>query len=269
MKRLLLLILLCATSPVWAWSRAGHAAIASLAEARLSPAAKAEVTALLKDDLDNKEQPSGRTTLAAVASWADEIRDVAPKGSYKGWHVRANPVCSNALGECKDGACVDQLIIRHAAILKDRSQPQRMRNEALKFVTHLVGDLHMPLHSGSNNDSSGSKIKAQLANGKSKTLHQYWDHDASVRGLKMASLAGDESLPPLQADSPTQWMMEVRDTSRKAVYDMLPGFACGEASPATQDITPEYTQHAAEVARDLMWQAGLRLAQLLNATLGD
>jgi hypothetical protein len=269
MKRLLLLSLLCATSPVWAWSRAGHAAVASLAEARLTPAAKAEVAALLKDDLDNREMPSGRTTLAEIASWPDEIRDVAPKGSYAGWHTRSNPVCSAELGACKEGACVDQKIIYYTAILKDHTQSHRARNEALKFVVHFVGDLHQPLHSGSNNDSSGSKIRALLANGKSKTLHQYWDHDASVAGLKQGPLTGDERMPALNADSPTQWVQEIRDISRREIYDGMPGFTCGERSPATLEITPEYARHAAEVARKQMWQAGLRLAQILNATLGN
>lgn len=269
MKRLFLILLCCISTPLWAWGKAGHAAVASLAQARLTPAAQAEVTRLLADDLDRDGQPSGRLTLAAVASWADEIRVIAPAALYRGWHVRGNPVCSDKQGSCKDGHCVDQNIIHYAAILKDRKRPARERNEALKWVVHLVGDLHMPLHSGSNNDGSGGKIQAQLANGKTKTLHEYWDGDAASLALKQGPFSGTATPVDLAEDAPTRWMQEVRETSRRHVYDPMPGFACGEASPAHIAITPEYAAQARDTARAQIWIAGQRLAALLNEALGD
>lgn len=269
MKRLFLILLCCISSPLWAWGKAGHAAVASLAQARLTPTAQAEVALLLKDDLDRDDKPSGRTNLAAVASWADEIRDIAPPEQYRGWHVRGNPVCTDKLGGCKDGHCVDQNIIRYTAILKDRSRSARERNEALKWVVHLVGDLHMPLHSGSNGDGSGGKIQVQLANGKTKTLHEYWDGDAASLALKQGPIKGPETPVELTEDAPTRWMQEVRETARRHVYDPMPGFVCGAASPASITITPEYAAQARDTARAQIWIASQRLAALLNGALGD
>ena len=39
------------------------------------------------------------------------------------------------------------------AILADRSQPREARRDALKFLVHLVGDVHQPLHAGDRPDA--------------------------------------------------------------------------------------------------------------------
>jgi hypothetical protein len=145
---LFLTALAVAPAPALAWGRQGHAEVAALAEGLLEPRPLAQVRDLLQDDRDALGQPSGRRTLAEVASWPDELRDAAPAGAYKGWHTRANPVCGARLGPCPGGHCVDELIEHYGAILQDAGQPPRLRNEALKWVVHLVGDLHQPLHSG-------------------------------------------------------------------------------------------------------------------------
>lgn len=262
------------SSVCFAWNARGHAAIAALAEANLTPAAQAEVQVLLADDLDRYERPSGRKTLAAVSSWPDEIRDVAVKNdpaAYKGWHVRGNQVCENKLGGCKDGHCVDQLIIHYAAVLRDRSQSARARNEALKWVVHLVGDLHMPLHSGVNRNGGGAKVVLEgVALKPDATFHTVWDSqllNAGLEGWKSQARL-DGKAAPFAADAPTQWMLEVRDIALHEVYEPLAGFTCGNGKlPEPFVLDTAYQQHSAVVVRQQVERAGLRLAQLLNEIL--
>lgn len=253
----------------FAWGHKGHAAVAAFAEENLTPAALAQVTELLADDLDRYEKPSHRKKLSSIASWADEIRAVADKDAYRGWHVRANSVCSDALGACKDGNCVDQLIIKYAAILKDREQSPRARNEALKWVVHLVGDLHQPLHSGVNANGGGIPVKRLDKDAKpGTTFHSLWDTDIAVLALQSGRLQGHlDQATPLAADAPTQWMKEVREVARKSAYETLPGFTCNARMKAPLMIDDDYMQQAAVVAHKQMETAGLRLAQLLNESL--
>jgi len=129
---LLFVYLLTIVQPAVAWGRKGHAVVATIAEANLTPAARVQVQVLLQGDLNSKGELSGRNTLADVASWADEIRAVAPDYTYRGWHTRGNPVCQIKLGACKRGECVDQKLLHYADVLKDRSASSRERNEALK-----------------------------------------------------------------------------------------------------------------------------------------
>lgn len=255
-----------------AWGRKGHAAIADLAAANLTPAAQAQVAELLKGDLDAEGDPSGRSTLAAVASWADEIRDVAPKGFYKGWHTRGNPVCASGPGSCRDGGCVDQKILEYTAILKDRKQPQRARNEALKWVVHLIGDLHMPLHSGSNRDSAGQKIAVELQGQKTSrnpTLHTVWDRELAVMALNQGPLSGKlaQNPTPLASGDVNRWMQEARATAYSHAYAPIPGFACNRPMPDTVILDQAYQKQALPLIRTQMTRAGLRLAQWLNQTL--
>lgn len=256
-----------------AWNRAGHAAIAAIAESQLTLAARQQVGELLTGDLDRLEKPSGRKSIAEVASWPDEIREEAIKtdpSAYKGWHVRSNQVCSDTLGSCRDGNCVDQLIIRYTALLADRSQSARARNEALKWVVHLVGDLHMPLHSGVNRNGGGAKVRMTGLTLKSDaTFHTVWDTellDAALAGwVRTAPSVPAE--PRLPDDAPTQWMIETRTLALREVYEPLPGFSCSAKLAEPFVLDSAYQQRSVAVVRQQIEHAALRLAQLLNQRL--
>lgn len=272
MRMLVLVLLAAGPLSAWGWGSKGHAAIAELAEANLSAEALSQVHELLQDDLDRYEKPSGRKNLAAVASWPDEIRVEALKTdpkAYKGWHVRGNQVCSSKLGECRDGNCVDQLIIHYVKVLHDRKQDHRARNEALKWVVHLVGDMHQPLHSGINRNGGGARVLmdgVELKPG--TTLHMVWDNqlaNAALKGWKSEARLAETK--PLSEDAPTQWMIETRDVALHDVYEPLPGFNCTDKLPEPIVLDAAYQQRSVAVVRQQIERAGLRLAQLLNQTL--
>jgi len=265
--------LLAGAQGAQAWGVKGHAAVAALAQTALSPAAQAQVGALLVDDLDRDGQPSGRKTLADVASWPDEIREVADPSTYRGWHVRANPVCSADSGPCTDGHCVDQLIVHYAAILADHEQSPRARNEALKWVVHLVGDLHQPLHSGVAKDKGAAPVVlAGTTDDKHRTLHQVWDSELAAKALKLGRLHLPAMLPAYAPEDVAVWMQESRQLALEHAYAPLPGFACGSWNPPHKDGTPivldeAYQAQALPVIRLQMERAAARLAALLNTAL--
>jgi hypothetical protein len=273
LRFLMVAALSLSTFMVQAWDGKAHAEIAALAQANLTAAAEAQVDDLLRDDLDRYEEPSGRKTLAAVASWPDEIRDEAVKTdpkAYKGWHVRGNQVCGDRLAACHGGHCVDQLIIYYAKVLQDRKQDHRTRNEALKWVVHLIGDLHQPLHSGINANGGGAKVVMDGVELKpTATFHSVWDTELANAALKnwkpQISLPAD--LNPLPEDAPTQWMMETREVALHEVYEPLHGFNCSGKLPEPFVLDEAYQQHSIAVVRQQIERAALRLAQLLNQLL--
>ncbi len=265
----LLLCLLLATQPAAAWGKLGHAEIARIAEANLTSAARAKIQELLKDDLDANNKPSGRTTLPEIASWADEVRAAAMPGKYTGWHTRSNPVCIDKLGVCWLNRCADKNLLRNINLLKNKRANPRQRNEALKWVVHLTGDLHQPLHSGSNNDFTGN-IAASFEGGRTSTLHWLWDYDLLDAALKEGplnvSLENDAPLP-LYPITVRMWMLETRDVSLKYVYTPLHGFRCGKDFAGPYILDKTYQERSTEIIRRQMERAGLRLAQLLNEIL--
>lgn len=263
------LFLIAGGPEAFAWGAKAHAAIAELASASLTPAAHAQVADLLAADLDRAGRPSGRTTLAEVAAWADEIREAAEPEAYRGWHSRANPVCAETLAKCRNGHCADQLILQYAAVLRDRQQDLRARNEALKWIVHLVGDLHQPLHVGVGPDRGMRRVVlGDEAGRRPRTLHQVWDRELAVLALARGPLQRMAPLPAYTPAAVEAWMREAREVSRTVVYASLPGAGCvAAAAEGPWGLDAAYQARAVEAIRLQLERAGARLAALLNASL--
>lgn len=166
--RVALLVLLVA-STAQAWGPTGHRVVGYIAEAELSPAARAEVRRLA---------PEG---LAAVATWADEIKsDPRYTGKAPGavdtrpWHY-LNTRDADDYRRVVAGRGVRHVVdaIGWAeGVLSDGSAPDTERAEALRWLVHLVGDLHQPLHVGFAADRGGNTIEVEGLGG---NLHWLWD----------------------------------------------------------------------------------------------
>lgn len=256
------------SSTVLAWGREGHSAIAEIAEHNLTPTAHAAVKELLAQDLTVYGAPSGRTRLADVSSWADELRstEVGPKTSH--WHFRSNSICSGQLSPCKGGHCVDEMLKAHIQMLASKNASLQEKNEALKWVVHLVGDIHQPLHVGSNDDAGGNSIQVAIAGVKTKgrqSLHKAWD-TALVRETLTAGIV-DADLPAhYQAGTVDQWMRESIALSKSIAYGELPSFSCSKDYRNEIVVLDKKYQGDAEAAiKNQIVKAGLRLAATLNS----
>lgn len=179
-KLLLLVVFSLASTHAGAWGGPGHALIGELAERKLSPQAKAEVRRLLVDE----PTPS----LAAVASWADAIRE-DPGWRWTTpmhWVTFSDDRCTQVLpAACRDGLCVDRAIQRYRDDLANRELSRAQRAQALKFVVHFVGDAHQPMHASYRNDQGGNDFQISI-DGIGTNLHSVWDR--RVLGIEWVDL---------------------------------------------------------------------------------
>jgi len=239
-----------------AWGNEGHRVVAAIAAAHLSPDASRAVGELLATEPE--------PTLPGVASWADDIRpqrrETAP------WHF------ANLRGECRyvperdcpDGQCVVAQIAHFEAVLADPSESAAARREALKFVVHLVGDLHQPLHVNSQQDKGANTFQVQFE-GRGTNLHHIWDTEIvnaidPVWHTVAAQLAGDSGTPvrftrPEQFD-PAHW---AEDTCEKVQTQGI--------YPAGHIIDAGYVDGNKALAQHQLQIAGERLAAVLNMAL--
>lgn len=160
----LISIFLALPGSAFAWGNQGHHIIASLAGAQLTSKARAEVDRLLA--LEPGE------TLMTISTWADEHRN---PGSAP-WHYVNFPRDSctySAERDCPGGQCVVAAIERQVAILSSKS-PDERRLIALKYLVHLEGDVHQPLHAGYLDDKGGNTYQLQ-AFMRGSNLHALWD----------------------------------------------------------------------------------------------
>jgi hypothetical protein len=274
-------MLALASAAARGWGEDGHRIIGAIADLHLSAQAAREVARLLRNDRLASGERSGRTTLAEIAYWADEIRDYR-WGKAKGrWHFEDIPVCGAAdpLKICPRGHCASEQIVRHLEILSDRQAQLRHRNEALKWLAHLVGDIHQPLHAADHDDRGGNRIEVSFFGERDNApygtinLHSVWDVHLVKR------LIGERGEAPFYAINGSdktswergtlaQWMAESHRLARSAVYRRLPGgFTCGVQPAGIVAIDERYTGRASPVVEMQIRKAGIRLARLINEAL--
>jgi hypothetical protein len=240
-------------SHAFAWSCDGHRAVVFVAERLLSAntigAAKAVLTASPPDPaLRRSCAPVSADVLADAATWADDYRDTDPgTGS---WHFINFPRSIGAdtaayKKYCPNGQCIVDAIVAQFQTLKTAADP-KLRANALRFLLHLVGDIHQPLHAITNGDRGGNCLPVTYftevpleddRHGYSPNLHRVWDGDSirrlmSRRGLADArALAGHvaQSLLPqtVAAAAPTaagvnEWARASNGLARDVAYGRLP-----------------------------------------------
>jgi nuclease S1 len=272
MRRLPALLALLVFSPaVMAWSALGHRLVGAIAEGHLQPSTQRVVSALLAGERD--------PTLAGVANWADALRDQDPERFRRTarWHYvnfRPGSCTYEPVSDCPDGQCVLGAIETQRALLADHRQPLAVRRDALKFLVHLVGDVHQPMHAGNRNDKGGNRFQVSLrtdlpspAHARNRyvdgvmgtNLHAVWDYyvlatprldaDAYVERLDAAPWP-----PKFSAGGPSVWAGESCRLG-DALY------------PRTHALDRRYLDAQRPLAEIRIRQAAYRLAQLLDATL--
>jgi hypothetical protein len=247
-KALLILFVAIVPGLSHAWGATGHRVIADLAQLRLTPATAVEVEKLLALE--------GTARLADVSTWADEHRSQATSR----WHyVNLGSDCRYREEEhCPDGQCVVAAIDRQARVLASKA-PDLVRLKALKYLVHLVADVHQPLHAGFAEDRGGNLFQVQWA-GRGSNLHRVWDSgliDAREGGIEqLASDVAAQAEGSPAALSPAEWAEE---SCRVVGTD---GFY-----PATHKLGMGYARlHESTLTRALA-RAGVHLAALLDIAL--
>jgi hypothetical protein len=76
--------------------------------------------------------------------------------------------------DCKLRNCIIEAIAWYIQVLKSPEAPRNEKRTALRFVGHLVGDVHQPLHAGFAEDRGGNSVDVRF-NGRKETLHSLWD----------------------------------------------------------------------------------------------
>ncbi len=258
-KKIFLVFALFVPIYSFCWGVTGHRVVAEIAQRHLSKKAKKELKILI-----------GRENLAMWANWPDFIKsdtthawDMASK-----WHYVNMPA-----GLSKDefisglqklqGENLYTQIKAMAAQLKDQSLTDEKRQIALRFLLHLVGDLHQPLHVGREADQGGNKISVTWFD-KTTNLHSVWDNSlidfqqySYTEYAAVLDIAAEEEVQAWQQSSLEDWFYESYTLANK-VYATVP--ADGKLGYKYNYIFQQ------DLDRQLL-KAGVRLAELINEAL--
>jgi hypothetical protein len=239
-----------------AWGPHGHEIVAEIAARQLDPKARAEVERLLHDRAPN--------AMREVSGWADSLQQWPGYGSAKPLHYVNFPHGASNYDrrrDCRNDACVVEALPHFVAVLRN-GRNERERADALRWVIHLVADIHQPMHASYASDHGGNDVQLQFQR-RNTNLHQLWDSrllDArnarpvpyAEQLLALPRPSGDLSWNEGAAE---RWALESNALMKSDAY------------PRGNRIDGEYVRRAQEIIDQRLLLAGLRLGMLLNATL--
>ncbi len=260
------LLFSCFPAQSFAWGRVGHRLTAKVAEEYLTPEAKEQIKLLLDGQ-----------SIAEIASWADDYRSLHPETGP--WHYVDIPQDAAGFDRQRDCPtstatppspwrdCVTDRILYFEGRLGDTALSHEERAQALKFLVHLIGDVHQPFHAyggdrGGNNihiNYLGSKVCGTF----NCNLHGVWDeqliesqglNDKRYTELLMVKIK-DNHWERLAGGEPTSWATV---SHHYAVQALAPDGAL---------ITHEYVKEEVKIVDAELALGGLRLAHVLNRIL--
>ena len=113
----------------------------------------------------------GSDDLATFSLHLDQRKDQLDRdipGSRQ-WHYEDVPICTTKPYSeyCPQGSCASTQIVRHYRLLSDVHASKGKKQFAVLLLTHLVEDIHQPLHASDNEDQGGNQVKVRLPDGRS------------------------------------------------------------------------------------------------------
>ena len=248
--RLLLVCVLLIPSLCFGWGQNGHRITGAIAESMLTPKAKSGIQSIL-----------GNETLAEASTWPDFMRSsddpfwrkssplhyvTVPEGQI--YHENHAPPQGDAY----------VALSRFSEELKSAETTAEEKARALRFIVHIVGDLHQPLHAGNGKDRGGNDIKVKYF-GEPSNLHRVWDTQI-IEGQNLSyteymqfitRTLTTEKIKAWSIADPVVWITE-STVIRDQIY------------PENDKLYYEYPFKHLDTLNERLLQAGIRIATYLN-----
>lgn len=235
-----------------AWGQTGHRVTGAIAEHYLSPHAQAAIDQLLPNE-----------NLAEASTYADEMRS----NPSPFWQKVSPPLHYVTVPEGKSYPQVGApeqgdamtALTRFTNTLKDTQASRDEKQLALRFLVHIIGDLHQPLHAGNGTDRGGNDVKVRFF-WEDSNLHRVWDTEMlEQKRLSytewtdwLQSKITADDITRWQATDPLTWIAESTEI-RDSLYP-----------EDANDMAYEYVYDHLPVAKQRLQQAGVRMALYLN-----
>lgn len=289
--RLGLAVALTFSMPLGAWWETGHQVVARIAAAHLTPAARTRIARIL-EVADTPEAVADG--LARASTWADETKAQTKTGNWHFIDLTLQDEKSAIPERCPGDNCAPERIKIFARELRRHTPEQHAQRwselDQLRYLVHLVGDLHQPLHTISDADLGGNCEQLTSPVHRAGNLHALWD-GGIIADMDMsdAELAADlqkdivtmeeAAREHILAGTVDNWTWESHELAMQDVYYKLhipmepPIFpkSCAEAPAAIAAFHPDidalYVSSMKPVVREQLIKGGLRLAKLLNEAL--
>ena len=250
----------------YAWNALGHQLVAQVAYDNLTPEAK-HMCDKYNSALDSFS-PSPNFVVAAT--WLDQIRanDIHWFDSLHYIDIPFSKDHSH-LPSVQDVNALSGVKQAIAVLLSSKSSPAD-KGLSLRILTHLVGDIHQPLHTVTKvskrlpKGDLGGNLFLLAKNPIGHNLHQYWDNGAGVLLGQSKEFQVRNKARQLEKQwscklantkkKPKQWVKDSHKIALNQVYSLAPYKVPGK----------RYQLNAQNITQKQILFAGCRLASVLN-----
>lgn len=277
MKSIIVLGAMLLSTASFAWGPTGHRIVGQIAENHLKLLTKRRVKKLLDGE-----------SLARVSNWPDKIKsDPDNFGHTYSWHYTDWADTSISYNREDNSGSLVASIEDNLKVLKNKNATKADRAFALKFLVHLVGDIHQPLHVGNGLDRGGNRCRV-VYQGTETNLHKLWDENlieftrlSFTEYSKFLDIKKKKENRELDGGNALSWAKESADL-RPLLYPeevnqvtakntiALKNY-CNKELNLPVDQLPKvgytYGYKLIPLMEKRMLQAGLRLAKLINEAL--
>jgi hypothetical protein len=251
-KIIITVVISCISFQALSWGQMGHRVTGSIAQQYLSPEAQKAISELLVNE-----------DLAEASTYADEMR--AHPGEF--WKKTANPwhyvnvfdgKTYSEVAPPPEGDAVTALEMFSKQLTNNQSSVAE-KQRALRFIVHIIGDLHQPFHAGNGKDRGGNEVKLKFF-WEDSNLHRVWDSGLIDR----------------QQLSYTEWTQilsrKISAQQAKDWKEVDPLVWIAESAKVRANLYPEndkiswdYQYQNLPVLKERLQMGGVRIAAYLNA----
>lgn len=234
------------------WGQTGHRVTGAIAEQYLTPEAQLAISQLLNNE-----------DLAEASTYADEMRSHPSEF----WNKTANPWHYVNVFDGKsytdvapppEGNAITALEM-FTKQLKNQQSSLAEKQLALRFIVHIIGDLHQPFHAGNGTDKGGNDVKLKFF-WEDSNLHRVWDSGLIDR----------------QQLSYTEWTTiltrKISEQQAKQWMEVDPKIWIAESArvrinlyPDSDEISYDYQYQNLPLVKQRLQMGGVRIAAYLNA----
>ena len=249
---LLALVAFClSNNTAYGWGQKGHDITCAIAQRHLSKKAKKHISDLL----------DGRS-IVYWSSWMDNASHSKEYAYTSTWHYRNIDADQTYDSQPRNpNGDVVLAINDQIRILKDKSTTREEKVLALKFLVHLVGDLHCPMHMGHVSDRGGNRWQVQFFD-RATNLHSIFDSDMVESAHKWTHTEWAQELDILTPAEQALVTAGDVDTWGRETYAIASKLY--ETTPIGSKLSYDFVYEWTEPIEQQFLRGGLRLAKVLN-----
>lgn len=256
MNRTLKLVCLCAgllaaSVNGYSWGQKGHDVTCAIAQKHLTKKAQKQIDEIL----DGK-------SIVYWANWMDNASHTPQYKHTSTWHYKnidADETYENA--ELNDKGDVIRAVNEQVAALKSGKLSKEEKALSLKFLVHLMGDMHCPMHMGHKSDRGGNRWQLTYF-GKGTNLHSIWDSGIIESAHKWTYSEWVEQIDTNSKEIDAQMAQGTPESWGKETYEICKKIY--DATPVGSKLSYDYVREWTETIETQLLRAGLRLARVLN-----